>query len=254
MRRIWIAVLSLLLLGLMSCVEEFPTTREMWKGAVRIGDIISSPSSYEGKEVIIVGYYRGWDIFGEAGYGPPLTRSDIALADATGGIYVVEIGRIKGMQGLNTSSDARKDLLFRVRGIVRISASRHPYVEAMDGRQVEGLPTGVVLKVRRTGGIAGFDEELMVMEEGKVRYLDRRAKMISDIYVGKEEISRALDLTGRLPSGEIGTPVYDGFSCTIASWKDGGIKISTIWDRQIPQDAIELREIIAGWFLKARGG
>lgn len=254
MRRIWIAVLFLLLPVLISCIEESPTTtRELWKGVVRIGDILSSPSSYKGKEVEIVGYYRGWDLFGEAGCGPPLTRSDIALADATGGIYVVEIGRIKGIQDLNPSSDPyREDLLFKVRGIVRISTSGHPYIEAIDGKQVEGLPVGVVLKVRRVGGIAGFDEELMAMEEGRIRYLDRKAKVVSDISVAKEEISKALEIVGRLPSGEIGAPIPDGFSYVVTSWKDGGLRTSKIHEVQLPQDAVELKGLIGGWFSKAR--
>ena len=49
-----------------------------------IGAILADPVAYRGREVTVIAYYRGWDLLGEAGTGPPRTRSDIAVADATG--------------------------------------------------------------------------------------------------------------------------------------------------------------------------
>ena len=256
MKRFYMVAISVLLLASSSCEELWPptSTRELWRGAVRIGDILSSPSSYEGKDVTVVGYYRGWDLFGEAGCGPPLTRSDIAIADATGGIYVVGVERIKGIEELSPFSLYDTDRLFKVKGVVRVSASKCPYIEAMEGGAVEGLPVGVVLRARRMGGIAAFDEELMVMDSGAARYLDRRARKISDISMGREEVSRALNILRILPLGEIGSPIPDGFSYMFIFWEDGGIRTVKLHEIQLPRDAEELREILNGWLSKARGG
>jgi hypothetical protein len=256
MKGFYMSVISIFLLALASCEGLWsPTsTRELWRDAIRIGDILSSPSSYEGKDVTVVGYYRGWDLFGEAGCGPPLTRSDIAIADVTGGIYVVGVERIKGIEELSPFSLKDTDRLFKVKGVVRVSASKCPYIEAVEGGPVEGLPVGVVLGARRVGGIAAFDEELMIMDSGAARYLDRRARRISDMSVGREEISRALNILRVLPSGEIGSPVPDGFSYIFVFWDDGGIRTVKLHEIQLPRDAEELRGILNGWLSKARGG
>lgn len=53
-----------------------------------IGEIRESPGDFEGKTVEIVGYFHGWDLLGEAGIPPPVTRSDWVIKDNSGAIYV----------------------------------------------------------------------------------------------------------------------------------------------------------------------
>jgi len=52
-----------------------------------IGSIISEPFTFEGQNITIVGYYRGWDLLDEANTPPPVTRSDWVVKDSTGAIY-----------------------------------------------------------------------------------------------------------------------------------------------------------------------
>lgn len=52
---------------------------------VKIGEIKENPQAYLGKLIMIEGEYRGWR--GEA-EGPVITRSDWAVKDETGTIYV----------------------------------------------------------------------------------------------------------------------------------------------------------------------
>ena len=47
----------------------------------------ASPKS-DGREVEVIGYFRGWDLLGEVKGGSPVTRSDWVIADQSGAIYV----------------------------------------------------------------------------------------------------------------------------------------------------------------------
>jgi hypothetical protein len=53
-----------------------------------VGAILDAPREFDGRTFEIVGYYRGWNVFGEARGNPPVTRSDWVIADDTGAIYV----------------------------------------------------------------------------------------------------------------------------------------------------------------------
>lgn len=97
---------------------------------------ILSDTSWEGKEVVIVGYYRGWDLLGEANQPPPVTRSDWVVKDASGAIYVTagdaEItGQEKLPEGENLTggNKAATSHIVRVTGIVRLTAEKQPYIE-----------------------------------------------------------------------------------------------------------------------------
>jgi hypothetical protein len=89
----------------------------------------------EGKEVTIIGYYRGWDLLREVNLPPPVTRSDWVIADKSGAIYVearnVEIkGREKmGGQLLNPNQKESTTHILRVIGIVRLTVKKQPYIE-----------------------------------------------------------------------------------------------------------------------------
>jgi len=131
-----------------------------WEGVVLIGEILAQPKEYLGRQVTLTAYYRGWDLFGEAGSGPPLTRSDVAVADATGGIYVVPAGEgaFAGLPRLAPFDRASTEVLLRLSGKVQANAAGQPYVLVSKAEALEGLPAQVLLRARRTGGLAGLDQ------------------------------------------------------------------------------------------------
>lgn len=54
----------------------------------QISAILLSPQDYAGKEIEIIGFFRGWDLLAETGGSPPVTRSDWVIKDKNGAIYV----------------------------------------------------------------------------------------------------------------------------------------------------------------------
>ncbi|MCI0476668.1 MAG: hypothetical protein L0Y55_10510 [Anaerolineales bacterium] len=52
-----------------------------------LGMILNAPREFDGRVFEIVGYYRGWNLYGEA-RGTPLTRNDWTIADDGGAMYV----------------------------------------------------------------------------------------------------------------------------------------------------------------------
>jgi len=53
-----------------------------------IAGILQTPDDYLGEQVEITGYFQGWDLLGEVGEAPPVTRSDWVIADEGGALYV----------------------------------------------------------------------------------------------------------------------------------------------------------------------
>ncbi len=92
---------------------------------VTIAMIIAEPKRYEGKTVTLDGKYLGWKP--EDGpatrYGPPVTRSDWALSDGTGCLYVAGAAP-------NLSPYEDWGAPVRVRGTIRLSRRGFPYIEA----------------------------------------------------------------------------------------------------------------------------
>ena len=89
----------------------------------------------EGKEVTIVGYYRGWDLLREVNQAPPVTRSDWVIADKSGAIYV-QANNVKikgqderGIKELNPNQKGSTNHILRVTGFVRITSKKQPYIE-----------------------------------------------------------------------------------------------------------------------------
>jgi len=101
-----------------------------------IASIIATPYSFEGEQMTVVGYYRGWDILDEAKTGPPVTRSDWVIKDASGAIYVSALLEAKP-SGLDPSSHNDVDTVLKLTGIVRVTAKGQPYLEA---KSIERLP------------------------------------------------------------------------------------------------------------------
>jgi hypothetical protein len=94
-----------------------------------IGSILSTPADYAGQEVTIVGYYRGWDLLGEAGTGPAVTRSDWVITDSSGAIYVEARGGFDRALGLDPSSRDDATEILRLVGVVRVNDRGQPYIE-----------------------------------------------------------------------------------------------------------------------------
>lgn len=77
-----------------------------------VAEIRASPGDFASQPVEIIGYFRGWDLLGEAGGGPPVTRSDWVIKDNSGAIYVT--GALP--EGLDPAAKEQ------VESVVRLSA------------------------------------------------------------------------------------------------------------------------------------
>ena len=96
-----------------------------------IAGILQAPDDYLGTEVEITGYFQGWDLLGEVGGPPPVTRSDWVIADEGGALYVT------GM--LPTGLDpASKDDVGAVVHLIATVAMRQEQVY-LEARSVEVL-------------------------------------------------------------------------------------------------------------------
>ena len=94
-----------------------------------VQDILADPNAFEGQPVSVVGYYRGWDLLGEAGSAPPVTRSDWVVRDETGAIYVLAGLAVEGEINLNPGSTQDTTRVVRVTGVVRVTDAGQPYIE-----------------------------------------------------------------------------------------------------------------------------
>jgi hypothetical protein len=79
--------------------------------------------------VTVVGYYRGWALLHETETGPPVTRSDWVIKDASGAIYVSALSNAK-VSGLDPASREDVDTILKVVGTVHVSTKGQPYIEA----------------------------------------------------------------------------------------------------------------------------
>ncbi len=101
-----------------------------------VATVLANPHYYEGQQVTIVGYYRGWDLLDETGSSPPVTRSDWVIKDATGAIYVSAASKAT-MPPLDPTSLEDVNTILKVVGTVNVSAAGQPYLEA---ESVEAQP------------------------------------------------------------------------------------------------------------------
>ncbi|MBI5035466.1 MAG: hypothetical protein HZB51_33490 [Chloroflexi bacterium] len=79
-----------------------------------LGTILNAPREFDGRVFDITGYFRGWNLLGEASGNPPVTRSDWVIADNTSAMYVT--GAIP--RGLDASS--RDDVWNVVRLLAKV--------------------------------------------------------------------------------------------------------------------------------------
>lgn len=231
-----------------------PTARpSLWEGAIPIGEILAHPEAYLGREVVIVAYYRGWDLLGEVGHGPPLTRSDVAVADATGAIYIAPAGpeALPWGPSLRPFDPASTEILLRLRGTVERTPAGVLYLRVAEGKEVKGLPVGVLLRVRRQGGLAGFDQELMATEQGVLYLLDRRIRRQARVQMDPLEARRVLGKLSSLSEPEYGTPVPDGFAYTLSFWVGDQPRTLVLYDPSegpTPAAVQEVLEAVRSWF------
>jgi hypothetical protein len=95
-----------------------------------IGSVITDPSAFEGKNITVIGYYRGWDLLHEADMGPPVTRSDWVIQDSTGAIYISANSEAKVPDGLSPDSLQDTAIMLKVIGTVLVTEDTQPYIEA----------------------------------------------------------------------------------------------------------------------------
>jgi hypothetical protein len=102
-----------------------------------IGSVLAAPPTFDGQEITIVGYYRGWDLLHEANMAPPVTRSDWVIKDSTGAIYVSANSVAKLPESLRPGSLQDTGTILKVKGVVRVTSAGQPYVEA---KSIERMP------------------------------------------------------------------------------------------------------------------
>jgi hypothetical protein len=104
-----------------------------------VGSIIAEPFAFEGKNITVIGYYRGWDLLHEADMGPPVTRSDWVIKDSTGAIYISANSAAKVPDGLSPDSLQDTAVVLKVMGIVRVTEDGQAYIEAKSIERISPL-------------------------------------------------------------------------------------------------------------------
>jgi hypothetical protein len=99
-----------------------------------IQQILANPGDFEGHDVVIIGYFRGWDLLGEASGTVPVTRSDWVIKDKNGAMYVTGGG---GELNLSPGSKEDTNTVIRLTGVIRLTKTNQPYVEAAKVELVE---------------------------------------------------------------------------------------------------------------------
>lgn len=98
--------------------------------------VLADPRAFEGQEITVMGYYRGWDLLQEANVSPPVTRSDWVLKDDSGAIYVSAKSEAGVPEGLHPTSLEDTEVVLEVKGIVRLTDAGQPYIEATSIKRV----------------------------------------------------------------------------------------------------------------------
>jgi hypothetical protein len=192
------------------------------------------------------------DLLGEAGVGPPLARSDVAVADPTGCIYIVPAGEeaLKDIPLRPFDREATETLL-RLRGQVRRNPRGQPYILVTKGEVWNGLPARVLLRVRRTGGIAGMDHELMAMADGTLYFLDRKNRLHVRWNTTPDAVARAVEGLRPFRDQEVGTPVPDGFAYAVTIQEGEQIRKAIFHEGALPAAADPALAPIREWLREA---
>lgn len=128
-----------------------------------VGMILNAPREFDGRIFDIVGYYRGWNLYGEA-RGTPVTRSDWVIADDSGAMYVTGMS----VRGLDPSSRADAWTVVRLTARVVYVRLGTSYLEA---RRVEVLaptmptpPVSTPLPTATPSGITSADAAIAAIQ------------------------------------------------------------------------------------------
>jgi hypothetical protein len=95
-----------------------------------VGSVLAQPFAFDGKNITVIGYYRGWDLLHEAAAAPPVTRSDWVIKDSTGAIYVSANSEAMVPDGLSPDSLQDTAIVLKVMGVVRVAETGQAYIEA----------------------------------------------------------------------------------------------------------------------------
>lgn len=174
-----------------------------------IGAILDAPRESDGREYEVVGYFRGWDLLGEANGGPPVTRSDWVIADTGGAVYVT------GMlpPGLNPSSRADIWTVVRLRAVVVYAPSGSVHLKALRvdivapgvppsaSTLTAGSPSKVPVNWRiefaRSGGFAGLVRSAELSDSGLLTVIDHKSNRRVAVQVPAKELT---DIASLLPA------------------------------------------------------
>ncbi|HEY3397362.1 MAG TPA: BsuPI-related putative proteinase inhibitor [Armatimonadota bacterium] len=109
--------------------------------AATIGEILAAPPAFAGKLVRLRGEYLGWqaDPYGPAvKHGPPVTRSDWVLRDATGALYCTPAA--DGASGRPWSFSPLTDVGRRLElvGVVALADAGFPYLQLTEVSPLDG--------------------------------------------------------------------------------------------------------------------
>lgn len=129
------------------------------------------------------------------------------------------------------------------------------------GETQSPLPTGASpvpgaarIVVRRTGGIAGFDHELTVGEDGAAYLLDRRTGQSAHFQVSPAEVQEAVEaLRPFLNQGEVGTPFPDMFVYTITVREGEKTWTVTFYVGEVSDQVLRALQPIQEWFERGLG-
>jgi hypothetical protein len=223
-----------------------------------LGRILESPQEFEGQEVTVVGYYRGWDLLGEANALPPVTRSDWVMADATGAIYVSAASAASADLSLGSGSGNDLWRVLQLSGVVRLTAGGQPYLEADQVQFAEadegpGVPEPAPLvelvppaiTLHRTGGIAGLVQHLYVYEDGRFVAEDDKGRRREEDVLKADEIDRLLSSFEEIDffdmDHQYGLGCPDCFVYVITVRQGERVKAVRTFDGSVPE---ELEEIL----------
>ncbi len=224
-----------------------------------LGRVLASPQDFEGREVTVVGYYRGWDLLAEAGTPPPVTRSDWVIADATGAIYVSAASAAPADLPFGPGSGHDLWRVLHLSGVVRLTAAGQPYLEAAwvqlaemdEGPEVpEPAPLmeleSPIIALHRTGGIAGLVQHLYVYEDGRFVAEDDKRGQHKEGVLTADEMNRLLASFAEIGffdmNHQYGLSRPDCFVYVLTFRQGERVKAVRTFDGSVPE---ELEEILA---------
>lgn len=218
-----------------------------------LGRVLASPQDFAGQEVTVVGYYRGWDLLGEASTPPPATRSDWVIADATGAIYVSAASAAPADLPFGPGSGHDLWRVLHLSGVVRLTAAGQPYLEATqvqfaemdEGPEVpEPAPLMELepptIALHRTGGIAGLVQHLYVYADGRFVAEDDKRGQHKEGALTADEMNRLLTSFEAIGffdmDHQYGLGHPDGFVYVLTFRQGERVKAVRTFDGSVPKE------------------